>query len=64
MLISHLSARAALFAVLATGSIAIAADRSTLQPAAPPTATAAAAGGVVQLPLVVVTGRRLPAQAR
>lgn len=64
MLISRLSARAALFAVLATGSIAIAADHSAQPPAAQPAAAAAATGGLVQLPLVVVTGRRLPAQAR
>lgn len=64
MLISRLSASAALFAVLATGSIAIAADRSAQQPAAQPAANAAPVGGVVQLPLVVVTGRRLPAEAR
>ena len=56
MLISRLSACAALFAVLATGSIAIAADRASAQPAAAP--------AVVQLPPVVVTGQRLPDEAR
>lgn len=56
MLISRLSASAALFAVLATGSIAIAADRASAQPAATP--------AVVQLPAVVVTGQRLVAEAR
>jgi len=59
MIISRVTALAALFAVLATTSLAFAADR---QQARVPTAQrAAGAVTVVQLERVVVTARRLAA---
>jgi hypothetical protein len=62
MLISRLSASAALFAVLATATLAFAADRSAaMQPSA---AATAAPAPVIQLERVVVTARRLPAESR
>jgi hypothetical protein len=62
MLISRLSASAALFAVLATATFAIAAERSAAtQGAVDANVTQAP---VVQLERVVVTARRLPAESR
>jgi hypothetical protein len=61
MIISRVTALAALFSVLATASLAFAADRQAHVPTAQRTADAA---GVVQLERVVVTAQRLAVAAR
>jgi hypothetical protein len=61
MIVSRVTALAALFAVLATASLTFAADRQAGAPAARAAADEAA---VVQLERVVVTGKRLAAAAR
>lgn len=58
---SRLSAVAAFFAVLATASLAYAAELGYPVSASP---AAAAQAQVVQLERVVVTARRLPAESR
>ncbi len=60
-MISRLSAFAAVFAVLATASLAFAAD---LRFGAPATAATATPVKVVQLERVVVTAQRLQARTR
>ncbi len=61
MIISRVTALAILFAVLATTSLSFAAGRQARVPTAPRAVDAAA---VVQLERVVVTARRLAAEAR
>ncbi len=61
-MISKLTAAATAFAILATGSLALAANGRTPEVAAP--ASAVKTVTVIQLPLVVVVGTRTPAPAR
>lgn len=61
MIVSRVTALAAVFAVLATASLAFAAERQANAPAAQRTADATA---VVQLERVVVTAHRLAADGR
>lgn len=62
MIVSRVTALAAVFAVLATASLAFAAERQANAPAAQRTADATTA--VVQLERVVVTAHRLAADGR
>ena len=59
-MISRLTAAATAFAILATGSLALAASGHSAGPAAP---TVSKAATVIQLPLVVVVGTRGAANA-